>query len=233
MIDRPDVIGISAFLADLRDGRYDAAGQHRVVIGQGVNREAYSVIAAERDRRRLGDRLTIAGRGRDPVPHTLVHKQRPENVLLAGVQRLGPQHFQADLAIGEHNELVLDHLSGYHISGMVMKEASRQMILAVTETFYRAGGPLSYVLRSWSTTFDRFLFPVDATVAYAVDRLEARRPDRFDFGVAVEIHQYGRRAARCVIEFLACDGARLTSLERRQADETIDAVLRTPEAVLR
>lgn len=236
MIDRPDVIGVSAFLDDVRSGRHDAAAEPcRLVVGQGLGRQGRAAIAREVDLRGLSDRFTLSGRDFDAVPHRLVHKERPENVLLADVQRLGPDRFQACLTIGEYNELILDHVSGCHISGMVMKEAARQMILAVTESFYvtdREGPPRKYLLRSWSTEFALFLFPVAATVVYTVDRLDVRRPGRLSFAVQVEIMQQDRCAARCAIEFLTCDGAIFTGIERRQADRVIDTVLQAPEAAL-
>ncbi|GAB3973975.1 AfsA-related hotdog domain-containing protein [Plantactinospora veratri] len=236
-IDRPDVRGLSQFLAELRSGRYDDPQERRqILLGQCLNGAAREKIEQELSLRDLTTRITIANQHQDVVHRSRVHKRRQENVLLADVERIEPERFRARLSIDVDNELVLDHVSGWHISGMVINEAARQMILAVTEGFYAtdpSGPGLQYLLHSWTTRFDRFLFPVDATVLYTVDRLDARRPDRLRFDVSVDIMQNGTRAAQCTMKFSAMNATSFTAIEKRMANELLDDILRTPAEVVR
>ncbi|AVT31630.1 hypothetical protein C6361_21530 [Plantactinospora sp. BC1] len=235
--NRPDVRGLSQFLAELRGGRYDDPQERRqIILGQCLDGTARERIEQELSRRGLTGRITIPDRQRDVVHPSRVHKRRQENVLLADVERIEPERFRARLSIDVDNELVLDHVSGWHVSGMVINEAARQMILAVTEGFYaaeRSGPGLQYLLHSWTTRFDRFLFPVDATVLYTVDRLDARRPDRLRFDVSVDIVQNGARAAQCTMTFSAMNATSFTAIEKRMANELLDDILRAPAEVVR
>lgn len=63
----------------------------------------------------------------------LVHKHRSENTLISTPERSENGNFVAGLILHEQNELMLDHLTGQHVQGMVLTEACRQMFLAVTE----------------------------------------------------------------------------------------------------
>lgn len=225
---RDEVLGVSRFLAELRAGDHDARGDCQIIVGQGVGTADEDRIRAEIARRGLADRFTMRQRAPEPLPGALVHKRHQENVLLADLRRTAEDRFAARLTVGDTSELVLDHVSGWHISGMVINEAARQMILAVTETFYAQDHPRAgyrYLLESWQTSFERFLFPLDATVHYTVDRFHRRRPDRLRFEVNVAVTQGDQRAASCRIAFTAMDAEVFRTIERRKADEVLGELL--------
>lgn len=226
-IDRPDVFSMSGFLAQLQSGHYDDPHEKiEVWFGQCVDRSCQEEIERALHRRGLTQWVTVASRHTLPVHRSQVHKQRQENVLLGDVVRVEQNRFHACLTIHEKNELILDHVSGQHISGMLINEAVRQMALAVTEMFYAADRPgLKYLLHSWTTTFERLLFPVDALLIYTVDDLDARRADRLRFRMSVDIVQHGRRAARSSMEFSTAPESAFGRLEKRTANELLDEIL--------
>ncbi|MFK3982408.1 AfsA-related hotdog domain-containing protein [Micromonospora sp. NPDC050397] len=226
-----EVVAVSRLLTRLRAGCYDnLSGECRVILGQGVSTDDETIISHLIQNRRLTDRLVVRHGGRTTVPAARVHKQRQENVLLADLRRTDEHRFSARLVVHDDNELVLDHVSGWHIPGMLIHEAARQMILAVTETYYvdtvPAGG-YRYVLESWHTSFEEFLFPLDATVHYAVDKVDTERPDRLRFEVTASIVQAGRRTAQCSIVVVAFDADVLTAIEQRRALRTMDEISTT------
>lgn len=230
-----DVVAVTRLFSRLRSGSYDdLGGECLIILGQGVSADEEKTVHQLIRSRRLTDRLVVRHGDRVPVPATRVHKQRPENVLLADLHRSGEHEYQARLVVHGDNELVLDHVSGWHIPGMLIHEAARQMILAVTETYYVDAAPAQghrYVLESWQTSFDEFLFPLDATIHYTVDKVDAGRTDRMRFEVSTVVVQAARRTARCSIVFVAFHADVLTAIEQRRAVRAIGDIAATATEV--
>src|SRR3546814_2102255 len=67
---------------------------------------------------------------------SLCHKHIPENILISKPVQRSDNVFTSDLFLHYRNELMLDHLTGQHIQGLVLTEACRQMFLAVTEKYF-------------------------------------------------------------------------------------------------
>ena len=65
--------------------------------------------------------------------HTKVHKSKQQNVVisqLAPVADNKEQTYSANLVVDNDNEFILDHVSGYHIPGIIFIEAIRQLAMA-------------------------------------------------------------------------------------------------------
>src|SRR5690606_12858101 len=69
------------------------------------------------------------------APMSLSHKHNPANTLISSPRRLAADVFESHLLIDEECELMHDHLSGQHVQGMVLIEATRQALLAVAEAY--------------------------------------------------------------------------------------------------
>ncbi|MNP31136.1 A-factor biosynthesis hotdog domain protein [compost metagenome] len=93
----------------------------------------------------------------------LSRKYRPENVLISIPERTDDGIYTASLLLHAQNELLLDHLTGQHVQGMVLLEACRQMLLAVTERFHldEYEPPKRYfVLNEMNVRYTAFAFPL-------------------------------------------------------------------------
>jgi len=164
-----------------------------------------------------------------PVAPALVHKQRPENVLLAGLRIPSEAYCAAELRIHRDNELTLDHYTGHHVQGMVIVEAMRQICIAQFEAGYhprlRHGG-YAGVWKRLNLSFEGFLFPVRATVESEITHADLSRDDSVKFRATTSVRQNGDVAASAEIEYSMIKQSRIDALERRKAEEAAGRELR-------
>lgn len=166
-----------------------------------------------------------------PVSPIVVHKNRPENVLLAGLRAESRFTCSADLRIHQDNELLADHPPGRHVPGMVIIEAMRQICTAHFETSYRPGLPQHDYLGIWQRldlNFDGFLFPLRATVHFEITEADLSRPTRLQFRATTSIRQNGKVAASAVIDYSMVERERMEVQERRFAKRAAQAQLAGP-----
>lgn len=123
-----------------------------------------------------------------------VHKHRPENSMLSIPRKVGLNVYEADVLVDDASELMTDHSSGQHLQGMVLVEAARQMILAVTEEFYSEGWekPYSFIWSEIAVKFLAYAFPVKTLLVYRVKELDDPKKRRSGYSVDMEFIQSGR-----------------------------------------
>jgi hypothetical protein len=224
------VLTVSGLLALLTTGGPEVAGCHWVVhLGQGVDATDFAVIEAARGESEVAVCLADPERFRAaPEPPGIVHKDRPENVLLAGVHHPEATHCRAGLRIHRDNELVLDHHTGEHVQGIVIIEAMRQICIAQFETAVRPGLPPAGYAGVWKRidlSFEDFLFPLPATVESLIVESDVTRETHLKFRAATAVRQHGHTVATAAIEYAMVAQRRVDALERRKADQATRAYL--------
>ncbi|MEQ8966652.1 MAG: AfsA-related hotdog domain-containing protein [Azospirillaceae bacterium] len=200
----------------------------RLRPGQGLNE---AEVAALVDRARaagIAERLEGFGPKDRPLkaPPRLTHKTRPENILISWPRKLADDLYESDLMLDSDSELMRDHVTGQHIQGMVLIEAARQTFLAVTEAHYMPAdmsGAHYFVIESMAAHYKGFVFPVDATIRYAVDRADME-PGRLSFDVSMTVHQGGQSRAELPTSFTAYDKSMLVPKEERRAQRTLETL---------
>ncbi|GLZ39221.1 AfsA-related hotdog domain-containing protein [Actinokineospora sp. NBRC 105648] len=218
---------VNRFVGNVRSGLFDRlVDPMRLVAGQGVDASDWDTVRTELSRRGLLDRFVLPARLPAAVPAADVHKQQEENVLLADVAASGPLALTARLRLSDRNELVTDHVTGQHLSGMVLIEAGRQMILAGTHEFVLTPDTepdFSFVLGSLSVAFERYVFPIGAELALRLTKLPSSKPARLEFTAEVEVTQSGEVAARISAEFQVVRTRGLARQEEMLATKAIEA----------
>lgn len=66
----------------------------------------------------------------------ITHKQQMHNVMISTPEQISDSLFSSYLCIDENCDEMKDHLTGYHLQGIVLIEVARQMINAVSEKFF-------------------------------------------------------------------------------------------------
>ncbi|WP_410614965.1 AfsA-related hotdog domain-containing protein [Amycolatopsis sp. lyj-109] len=224
------VYTLSGLLALFDSGGLTASGCRWIVhFGQGIDATDGDLLEAACEKTegivRLADPETFRLPSEPPV---VVHKNRPENVLLAGVHSPVPTHCRAELRIHRDNELVLDHHTGEHVQGIVIIEAMRQICIAQFETAIRPGlTPASYagVWKRIDLSFQDFLFPLPATVESVIVESDLGRETNLKFRATTAVYQQGRTVATAGIEYSMIVQGRVDTLERRKADQATRAYL--------
>lgn len=176
-----------------------------VVAGQGLTRAAIREIDGLFSQFPGTYWLETESFGLASAPENLCHKTRPENRLASQPHRMSDQHMQLDLLVHNSNELMLDHLTGQHIQGMVLVEAARQSFLAVTEQFHAEDDERYYfVINRMDTRFHSFVFPLGATIDYQIHSLETNQWGSIASTATINFHQCSDRpATTCQVAFTA------------------------------
>ncbi|UOX91240.1 A-factor biosynthesis protein AfsA [Amycolatopsis sp. FBCC-B4732] len=226
------VLTVSGLLALLAadDTDPEPASCHWVVhLGQGIDATDHDLLEAAREK--SGVTVTFADPRafrRVPERSVLVHKDRSENVLLAGVHSPSAGHCQAELRIHRDNELILDHHTGEHVQGIVIVEAMRQICIAQFETAIRPGLATPAYAGVWKRidlSFQDFLFPLPATVESLIEESDLGRESNLKFRATTAVRQQGRTVATANIEYSMIAQGRIDALERRKADQATRAYL--------
>ena len=166
----------------------------------------------------------------------LSHKVRPENTLISEPRQIDEDIFELDLLIDEDCELMSDHQSGQHLQGMILVEAARQSLLAVTEAFFlpQDGSRFAFVFNDMSISYANFAFPLDARLRYVIKAKDIRGTKRLQFDVEITIEQCGVTSATFASTFTAFEEHRIASKEGADARKTfelhmsLEAARRTP-----
>ncbi len=220
---------LSGFLHAVNNGAYDnMEGPLFLVPGQGIGEYELSYVCDVLMRRGLMDKVLIQAAEAPLAGRAEARKHHADNVLIAGITRVTDTHFRAILRVHNDNELLLDHQTGQHVQGMVSVEACRQLCVAVTESYFASRWPDSryrYMIHVMATRFENFLFPLDATLDYHVERADVAKPSRLAFGGYVEVHQGNQLCSRTEADFSALDARRIVAIESRRAAQAIKAML--------
>jgi hypothetical protein len=205
---------VNRFIGNIRAGLYDELAEPvRLGVGQGVDASDWEVVATELARRGL---LTSFRLPAVPVPvaRDLVHKRCPENVMLADARRRGPLRLAARLNLSDMNELVLDHVTGQHVAGMVLIEASRQLMQLTNHEFVVNDDAHSFVLCSLAAAFEGYVFPLAVDMECSLTKVDDSRPARREYATEVVISQGGAAKATVRAEYQI---VRTRSLVRQEA----------------
>ena len=219
------VHGISEFVSALRQGHYDdAITKYALLFGQGINSYDERFVCDELDQRALSKRFFIQRRSFQKSPRSFVHKHLEKNVLIVDFEAVGENHFRGKLSVDADSELLLDHTSGWHVPGMVILEAIRQMALAATENcgaLSHLGRNRDFVIRSWNTTFENFLFPLDSEIICTILPIKTLKAKRLELRAEISIMQDQRPVTEAEIDFAVYEHDILNSIEGRFAQTAL------------
>jgi hypothetical protein len=211
-----------------RMGRHDS-----VVTGQGLSVEQVALL--ERYCRQHQIALLRAVEPAKRAGASVTHKATARNGLISSPVALSANVFEAELLMDEHSELMLDHLTGCHVQGMVLIEAIRQMFIAVSETCYpNAGVPKDgyVVLSSLNIRFNSFAFPLPASLRQTTSSLRTDKPGRAAFAATVEVFQNGACVTAADVTFTVFERQLIEPKEAGKARDALRTFTETAEPQL-
>src|SRR3990167_2560616 len=100
------------------------------------------------------------------------HKKLDFNTLISDPEKIDEKKYSSVLMIDERCAEISDHVTGKHIQLMVLIEAARQMVMAVTEKFFIPAdmrNQLSFVSENTETHCDRFALPFFTILFYEIE----------------------------------------------------------------
>jgi len=212
--------------------RLIAGSTDDMVIGQGVNDRDADVIAILGAA--VGRRVERGAVDPQRAGRAICHKHLPENQLISSPRWVEENVFEADMLVDDRNEILSDHLTGCHLQGMLLIEATRQMFIAVAETQYEhLGVPQNgYVVFDRITTkFEQFAFPIPTRIRQTVSETEKVKEDRVRFASTIEIFQPQGCVATSDVSYTIFEAASLGSKEKKLAAKATSQLLEMVEAV--
>lgn len=215
-------------LANLFDGLHGSGQLPEVVLfGQGVSEGWRSYLK----KRALASGIETAFLGSEQIDERtgrkFCHKWNRHNVLITHPRQITPARYSMLLSIDDACEIMADHVSGYHVQGMVFIEAARQAFLAVSECFLLPKENRYYfVINKLDTTYHRFAFPLPTDISLEIVESDSSRADRYSATVAIRFCQNGECVAESRAEYAAILEEKLLGKEKAMAVSALDATLR-------
>ena len=196
-----------------------------LTLGQGVSDEDVAELLAMSRHAPHAHRFDFSRWKVRPIRASsyVSHKLRAENILLSESCRLADTRFSMELMLDDHCELMIDHQTGRHLSGVVLIEAVRQSLLVVTEGHYlpRDGKKHDFTFHDLSVKFHRYCFPFATQLDYTVRELETRG-NRHRFIVDVCVRQCDEVVLSAVANMTAHVSPLLSKIEGEQATRSLD-----------
>ena len=196
----------------------------QLVLGQGVSESWWLHL------RQLAEERGIPQLFRSDIPifkragRRVCHKALRRNVLVTEPEKIDDDLFAMELIIDDENEIMTDHVTGHHIQGMLLIEASRQAFIAVTEKYVVSGTQeFYYVLSSIDSHFLHFAFPVATKLLLRINKIDATREDKLKISTDIEFHQNGKIVCKISINYMATLAENIAAKEKRLAVEALQS----------
>jgi hypothetical protein len=194
----------------------------RVVAGQGMRHEDGAAPCDPDEARSVGILVEPA---QPPAPLAMTHKRDPEHVLVTTPTKLRPRTYGMDLLLTDRMDRLVDHVTGQHVSGMVLLEAARQGGIACVELEYLSAqeGRFGFVWNGSRVNFTRFAFPLPTrlVVSFREEAVEGRsQPKRF---ADIEILQAGHSVCQVEMAYDLLPTTVFDALEAKAARRAVKA----------
>ncbi len=228
-VDRK-AITVSHLKALLNSTQSDELTTNRMMLtmGQGVSDEDAATLLAMARYAPHAERFGFDSWHQRPHRAScyVSHKLRTENILLSEACKLDENNYEMSLLLDDRCELMIDHQSGRHLSGVVLIEAVRQSMLVVTEGHYlpRDGGRHEFTFHDLSVKFHRYCFPLAAELLYNVREL-AIKGGRYCFQIEARITQCDAVVLTATANMTAHISPALSRVEGEQATRSLDLYL--------
>lgn len=220
-IENDNVISISEFEKMAYHNRLIEMRQ-QFVLGQGVSSERINKVVKDTESlRNMGADITFSDLNKSGK--MLVHKHNPANSMISIPRKISSSNYEANVYIDDRCDELHDHVTGQHISGMLIVESCRQMFLAVTEQFYLKPfeKEFYFVIRSVATEYKKFIFPLDIKIDYRVVEFESIKPGVLRFFVSMDVIQSGEVCATVAYKFSTYDALLIEEKEAKAAEQII------------
>jgi hypothetical protein len=176
-------------------------------VGQGITDEQLNILYGFKEV--LSPALNIVPVDRRlRASSTATHKLKSHNIAISMPSENGNGTYSASLMIDDANAELSDHLTGQHVSGMMVIEAARQMTIAVAEAYYvtpAAKGKVNFVTNKMDVTYMDFLLPIHTEILCVPIELRRSGASNFRFGCRLEFKQQGQCLAALGFELSVID----------------------------
>lgn len=187
-----------------------------LILGLGLSREELCTIhniAKKNNIKLFFDRM--------PADCSVTHKQKDENCLISQPIQIEDNIYESQLILDDEDELLLDHITGLHIQGMVLIEACRQMFIAVAVDYFSHNffaNERSGSISRMDCQFKSYVFPLPALIRYKRTSItEDKERESVSFNATIEIIQSNRVVFSMDMQHAYYKREKMTSIEQHKA----------------
>lgn len=219
-----------SYLLSIESKLLNSQNHYLVNIGQGLNDQQINHIQEKIIQLDLSHRFHLTGALSHAIRANsdLTHKIKSQNSMISEPYRLSPSEFKSYLLLDESCAEMSDHITGQHIQGMVLIEASRQMVNSVSEKFLISDKNTvrkGFVLNSISSTFFEYVFPLEVELVFTLDKLRKGLGDNFKAEASIAVYQHEKIMMQIQVVFSVMDKATLLNIESKMAELSVEKAL--------
>lgn len=213
------VISISEFFKKME--RDDFSNNNQIYyFGQGLSDHEKNTVSAYCEK----NNITIFN-GNKSAESALTHKLKQENIMITEPQIIENNNYQSYLVINDDCAEMSDHVTGRHIQGMVLIEAARQMMLAVSEKYILGTdgqGKAYCILNNIVTTFKQFVFPIEVVINHIITNVQSLRNGVHSVRCVTQFIQGNQIATEIEIEYKLYEKNKMAKREEQIAEKCLE-----------
>lgn len=213
------VLTINDLLNDLKSKEKARALAGEYILGQGVNYELAEEALFLYDLHcRDNKNLDISELSNAMLKNKRTHKEKSCNTIIGLAQKINEMTYSLPLLVDDGCELLQDHQTGQHIQGIMIVEAFRQAMVAITEEFFAidSGIKSTIVVSYINTIYKGFLFPLPATILFKIVEMTGSGK-KINLLVNLEVLQNDVLCAQCECHYVVCSSNIMNRSEERMA----------------
>jgi hypothetical protein len=197
-----------------------------ISLGQGLSDTQIQALPSHIASLDLSERFTLS----DELLHLkratrqATHKRNADNIMISSPVKHAETAFKSYLMLNEQCAEMSDHLTGQHIQGMVLIEAARQMINAVSEEHLiqrdrdiRKG----FVLNSIESTFIEYVFPSEVSFHLTLNHMRGGLGGNFKAEASIDVRQHNKLMMKIDLGFSVIDKTTLLDIESMMAAQSV------------
>ncbi len=213
-------------LSQLRSG-VDGADRAQILIGQGLSHDEVSALEGVD----TPSKCPLVFECRDELaPLQLTHKHDMRHVIVTHPRALGNSVYVSQLAVNEIMDRLLDHITGGHVSGMMLIEAARQAGIAAAEMEYDLASKADSTTFVWTglqVDFSRFAFPVPTSLKISFAEEEDSHPGKPKYVSKMVFEQDSVVITEMYMHFRLMPTRAMASIEARSARRIVQSLCRS------
>lgn len=225
----PNLVTFDEFIGILNSNNINAAANNNVMefrIGQGLSKQSIDTIFLITNNI-ANNRYTFANtyKHQPQICNKVTHKHSIKNTMISVPEQINDKLYQSHLFLDEECAEMSDHTTGCHIQGMVLIEAARQMVNAVTEKYLinQEHHNSYFVLNELNTTFKHYIFPIDVEILYKTIGIRYGLKGSFSATAEVSFIQNNITAFIATIKHQAMDAVIMSNHESQLARRYLNA----------
>lgn len=190
-------------------------------IGQGLSKWQISSLLLIARNHECGTKIFPYNYMTNPqICNKTVHKLKLKNTMISLPEKIDDDNYRSALFIDDECAEMSDHMTGCHIQGMVLIEAARQMINAVSDQFYIKDGINFFILNDLNAKFHHYIFPLDVELNYNIINIKHGLNGNFTAEAQIVFLQNNSIGATVFSKFQAMDSKIMGDYEKMLAKKS-------------